>query len=89
VSVVSPTELSPRVCDARSDGWRCLRLAGVFDLSLTGILNSILTPLATARISVFTLGTFDTDYILIRAADLDRAIEVLESSETARVTQVG
>jgi hypothetical protein len=58
-------------------GWRCLKLEGPLDLSLTGILASLLSPLAEARINIFAVSTFDTDYLLVKEEKLARATEVL------------
>ena len=59
-------------------GWRCLRVAGTQDLSLTGVLASIATPLAAARVSLFVVATYDTDYVLVREESLAAAVEALE-----------
>ena len=48
---------------------------GPLDFSLTGILATLLQPLADAEISVFTISTFDTDWILVPVDDADRAAE--------------
>jgi uncharacterized protein len=48
---------------------------GPLDFSLTGILASLLEPMAEAEISVFTISTFDTDWILVPIGDADRAAE--------------
>jgi uncharacterized protein len=48
---------------------------GPLDFSLTGILAGLLAPLAEAEISVFTLSTYDTDWILVPGDDADRAAE--------------
>jgi hypothetical protein len=59
---------------------------GPLDLALTGVLAALLTPLAEAGISVFTLSTFDTDWILVPTAEADRAEEEWRrrGHETAR-----
>ena len=77
LSIVCLSDLAPSNCESRSDDWRCLRFNGKFDLSLTGVLSSVLSPLAASQISVFTISTFDTDYILVRGSELPRTIEVL------------
>jgi hypothetical protein len=59
-------------------GWRCFQIVGQLDFSMVGIIASISTSLAQAGISVFVISTFDTDYFLVREADVIRAIEVLE-----------
>ncbi len=50
---------------------------GILDFSLTGILVSILDPLAAAEISTFAISTCDTDYVLVKTEKLDEAIKVL------------
>jgi hypothetical protein len=58
-------------------GWRCLRVAGTLDLSLVGVLASLVGPLAGAGVSVFAVSTFDTDHLLLKASDFERAVGVL------------
>ena len=59
-------------------GWRVLELLGPLDFSLTGVVASLVDPLARAEIPIFVISTFETDYVLVRDADLDAAVEVLE-----------
>ena len=58
-------------------GWRALKVEGPLDLSMTGVVASLTAPLAEAGISVFTLSTYDTDYILVKAERLEDAVRVL------------
>ena len=58
-------------------GWSCLKLEGTFDLSSIGILASLTGPLAHEGISVLALSTFETDYLLVKAEDLEQATRVL------------
>lgn len=58
-------------------GWRCFKVEGPLAFELTGILSSLAQPLAEAKISIFAISTFDTDYILVKEDNLQRAIEVL------------
>ena len=81
----TPDELSLVVLEAQlpagvvaSRGWRALRFAGPLPLDQTGILASVTTPLAAAHISVFVIGTFDTDYVLIPQAQQRDAFVALE-----------
>lgn len=60
--------------------WRCLKIKGPLDFSLTGILSSLLNPLADNKIGIFALSTFDTDYILIKEEKINAAIEVLKQA---------
>jgi hypothetical protein len=58
-------------------GWRLLEFAGPFAFDECGILAAVLAPLADARIGIFALSTFDTDWLLIKESDLRRAVEAL------------
>jgi hypothetical protein len=76
------------VCDAarvpeggRSEaGWACLKIEGPFDFGQTGILESVTGPLAEAGVPIFAVSTFDTDYILVKEATLERACGALETA---------
>lgn len=59
-------------------GWRALMVAGPLDFALVGILRSLAVPLAEAGVSIFAVSTFDTDYLLVRAEQLARAVAALE-----------
>jgi hypothetical protein len=60
--------------------WTVLKIEGPLSLEETGILSSLLKPLADARIPVFTVSTFDTDYILVGSGDAHRAVAALTAS---------
>ena len=64
----------------REDNWRSLMVEGPLDFSLTGVLSALLSPLADAGVSIFALSTFDTDYLLVRAAQLDLTVETLSAA---------
>ena len=61
-------------------GWRALKIEGPLDLALTGVLASIAVPLAEARINIFAISTFDTDYVLVKADRVTEAIGVLRNA---------
>lgn len=63
------------VCE---NGWEVLKIEGPLDFSLVGILAKISTLMADNKISIFTISTYDTDYILIKKESVDKVIEVLE-----------
>lgn len=56
----------------------CLRVAGTLPFSVIGILASLTAPLAEAGITIFAVSTFDTDYLLVKTDDFDKAVAVLE-----------
>lgn len=59
-------------------GWRCLRVAGAMPFSLVGVLASLTAPLADAGIGVFTISTFDSDYLLVKEDAFDKAVAALQ-----------
>lgn len=66
---------------AQSEGpWRALALRGPIPFSVTGVLASLTAPLAAARISLFAISTYDTDYLLVGEADFDGAVAALRSA---------
>jgi uncharacterized protein len=54
-------------------GWTALKLDGPFPFSMTGVLASFVQPLAEAKIPIFAISTFDTDYVLIKRETLPQA----------------
>ncbi len=62
------------------DGWSGIKVEGPLDFSLTGILANISSVLADAKISIFAISTFDTDYILVKTKKLSLAINALQAS---------
>ncbi len=80
LSLVCHTRDVPAHVVIRDDGWRCFRIQGVLDFSLIGILSKISTLLAEKNIGIFAVSTFNTDYILTKADDFQRAVEVLQTN---------
>jgi uncharacterized protein len=67
--------------DVKADReWRALKVEGPLDLALTGVLASLADPLARAQINIFAISTFDTDYLLVKGYNLDRACDVLRQA---------
>ena len=79
ISVVCDEAVAPADADCER-GWRCLRVDGPLDFELVGVLASLTRALAEAGVSVFALSTYETDYLLVRGAVLDRAITALEGA---------
>jgi hypothetical protein len=85
MSVVCAEDDVPPSVDRCERGWRLLLLAGPIPFETTGVLAALVGPLASAGISVFALSTYDTDALLVREHQLERALEVL--ARTHRVTR--
>ncbi len=80
ISLVCKTECTPGNTTAREDGWRGFRIEGVLDFSLTGILSGLSGILAENGIGIFAVSTYNTDYILVKAEQFDRALEALKAA---------
>lgn len=77
LSLVCPTKDVPERTIERSNGWRGFRIEGKLDFSLVGILSKLSAILAENKIGIFAVSTFNTDYILVKAEDFERAMTVL------------
>lgn len=78
-SVVCASVLVPDDVQADS-GWRALEVMGPLELGLTGILASLAGPLAEASVPLFTVSTYDTDYVLIKMTRLETATAALRAA---------
>ena len=76
-SLVCPTAIVPDNTLARDDGWRAFRICGELDFSLIGILAKISKILAENAIGIFAISTYNTDYILTKEKNFDKALQVL------------
>jgi hypothetical protein len=79
LSIVCNDDAVP--ADVRAERhWRALKLEGPIPFEMTGVASALLAPLAAAKISIFLISTFDTDYLLLRGSDLDRATGILRGA---------
>lgn len=82
--VRTPQELSV-VCledaaqemDEAETGWRAIRVAGELDLGETGVMASLADPLAAAKVGLFAVSTWCTDYLLVKDGDLEKGLAAL------------
>lgn len=77
LSVVVEQSQAPRGAPKKSTGWRIFQVEGPFELDVIGVLASITAPLAAAKVSIFALATYDTDYFLVSGRQTSRAISAL------------
>lgn len=77
-SLVCITSDVPLNVIKRDDGWKGFRIQGVLDFSLIGILAKIAELLAQNGISIFAISTYNTDYVLIKNENYQKALDVLE-----------
>src|SRR3954447_8180442 len=79
LSIICPSDRVPEGAVADT-AWRCLRVVGPLDLALTGVLASLIGPLAEARVNIVTFSTYTTDYLLVPAVRLREAVNTLASA---------
>jgi hypothetical protein len=79
LSIVADIACVPRGVDMDA-GWRMLKIDSVLDFSLVGIIAGISSYLAEASISIFVISTYNTDYILIKKENLDKAVHILKAN---------
>lgn len=77
-SLVCITEDVPSNVTEREDGWKAFRVQGILDFSLIGILAKISEILAENEIGIFVISTFNTDYILTKQKNYERALRILQ-----------
>jgi len=76
LSIVCRADVYVQSEKAETD-WACFKVVGPLDFQLVGIIARISDTLARERISIFAISTFDTDYILVKNSDVERALKVL------------
>ncbi len=79
-SLVCLTREVPANTIRREDGWKAFRIQGVLDFALVGILAKIATVLAENGISIFAVSTYNTDYVLIKAENYQKGMDVLRAA---------
>ena len=80
ISLVCRTECTPARTLEREDGWRGFRIEGTLDFSLIGILSPIAAILAENKIGIFAVSTYNTDYVLVKEENFDKAMTALEAA---------
>ena len=79
LSLVCPEQILIQ-SENSSPNWKCLKVGGPLDLKLTGVLAGLSDTQAKAKISIFAISTFETDYLLIHK-------QVLETAKSALISQ--
>lgn len=79
LSIVCAAEQVPNASQTHLR-WRAFKIHGPFAFSEIGVLASITGPLADAKISVFSISTFETDYVLVNSEQLPSAIDALRKA---------
>lgn len=80
LSLVCSTKAVPDNIVECDNGWRAFRIQGILEFSLIGILSKISTLLAENKIGIFAISTYNTDYILTKEENFNRAIAILKDN---------
>lgn len=80
ISVVCLTDNIPDNTIACEDGWKAFRIQGILDFSLIGILAKLSAVLAENEIGIFAVSTYNTDYILVKLENYEKALHVLQQA---------
>lgn len=83
LSIVCPQEAVPPDTRVEED-FRALKIPGPIPFEATGVLAALAAPLARAKIPIFAVSTFDTDYVLVRQKDLEQALKALDADPPQR-----
>lgn len=62
------------------EGFRGMRVSGTLDFALIGVIFNLSKVLAEEKISIFVVSTYNTDYILVKQSNLERAISALQQN---------
>jgi len=79
LSIVAQESCTPAGVQSQP-GWRALKLHGPFAFSEIGVVSALAVPLAEAKIGIFIVSTFDTDYLLVASSDLEAATLALQGA---------
>lgn len=85
VTLVVPSRLDIN-SELSSQNWRALKIEESNSLDLPGILNSVLTPIAEAKVGIFAMSTYDSDIVLFQQKDFETVLSVLTTKFTLRIS---
>ena len=89
ISVILPAAHFDALCAKhtssvqKSGPYALLRVRGPLDFALVGIMAGMTQALATAKISVLALSTYDTDFLCVGSSAVDGAVAALSRPELA------
>jgi len=79
LSIICPCDRVPPEAVVETP-WRCFRVFGPLAPAMTGVLASLVGPLAEARVSIMAFSTYDTDYLLVPTVRLNEALDTLTAA---------
>jgi len=76
-SLVCESAYAPSKTIELEKGWKMLKISGILDFGLVGVVAKISNILANAEISIFVVSTYNTDYILLKVENFDKGLLLL------------
>lgn len=80
ISLVCEADFTPSNAYASETDWKALKISGVLDFSMVGVIAKISNILSNAEISIFVISTYNTDYILLKAAQFEKSVQLLKDN---------
>lgn len=77
ISLVCESAYVPNNATASESGWKALKISGILDFGMIGIISNIANALTEAGISIFVVSTYNTDYVFVKIENFKKAIQVL------------
>lgn len=77
LSLVCESDSVPSDVIASETGWKALKISGILDFSMIGVISKIAGILAKADIGIFVVSTYNTDYIFLKAINFDKGVKAL------------
>lgn len=77
ISLVCEQKSIPETAAKVSDNWVMFEVMGKLDFSVVGLIAEISTALARNNVPIYAVSTFDTDYFLVKAVHMEKAIDAL------------
>jgi len=76
LSIILPQDKIPGGVIFEKD-WRAFKVKGPLGFVLTGVVSSLSTPLAKAKISILYVDTYETSYLFVEDKNLQKAKRIL------------
>jgi len=77
ISLVCESAHVPPNTTASEPSWKGLKISGILDFGMVGVIAKISNALAEAGISIFVVSTYNTDYIFVKAENYDKCVHTL------------
>ena len=77
VSLVCESTHVPPVVLASETGWSALKVSGILDFGMVGVIAKIARALAEIGVSIFVVSTYNTDYVLVKTEQLEQSLQAL------------